>query len=225
MLSLIIPTYNERENVERMIPEIDSVLKNIKHEIIVVDDNSPDRTAEAALRLGNRYNVKVIRRAGKLGLSSAVVEGFQMATGNFLGVMDADFSHPLEKLPEMYNLLKTYDMVVGSRYVKGGDIENWPLKRRVISRGATLLALPVTRLKDPMSGFFMIRRDVLGGAKLNTRGYKICLEVYAKGRPRRVKEIPYIFRDREAGSSKMNRKEIVNYFLHVLSLYGHSIRK
>lgn len=218
---MIIPTYNEKENIKKLIPKIAKTLKT-DYEIIIVDDNSPDKTAEEAKKLGKRYNVKVIRRSGKLGLSSAVVAGFEKAKGEILGVMDADLSHPVDKLPEMLKAMKINDMVVGSRYVKGGDIGNWTLKRKIISKGATLLAKPITSLKDPMSGFFMIRRSLLK-AKLNPKGYKIALEIYAKSKPKRVKEIPIKFIDRESGSSKMNRKEIINYFLHVMSLYKNKI--
>jgi len=226
MLSFVIPTYNEKNNIERLIPSVFSVLsKNkIDAEVIIVDDNSPDGTSEAVLKLGSKYNVKLIRRAGKLGLSSAVVEGFSMAKGDSIGVMDADFSHPVELLPKMYWFLKTHDMVVASRYVKGGGIENWPLRRRLISKAATLLARPVTRLNDPMSGYFMIRRSLLDGVKLNPRGYKIGLEICAKTRPRRIREVPFTFKDRASGESKMDKKEIMNYLLHVLGLYWSRVK-
>jgi len=227
MLSIVIPTYNEKKNIEKLIPQIHRILskESIKYEIIIVDDNSPDKTAEAAKKLGKKYPVKVIKRKGKLGLSSAVVAGFKKALGDFLGVMDADLSHPVDKLPEMFKELKTHDMVVGSRYVKGGDIENWPIKRKIISKGATLLAKPVTKMKDPMSGFFMIKRSVLKIGKLNPRGYKIALEVYVKSNVRIFKEVPIIFKDREEGTSKLGGNVMVNYLIHLAQLYRFKIRR
>ncbi len=228
MISIIIPTYNEKENIKRIVPRIFSALDKakIKGEVIVVDDNSPDGTAEEAEALGKRYPVRVLKRPGKLGLSSAVLDGFKLAKGEMLGVMDADLSHPPKKIPEMIKRLESgsCEFVLGSRHVKGGKIENWPLKRKIISMGAKILSRPLTNVKDPMSGFFFLRRDVLERGRLNPKGFKIALEIVVKCKPR-VVEVPITFTDRAAGKSKMGRSEIVNYLIHIAKLYSYRIRE
>jgi dolichol-phosphate mannosyltransferase len=223
MLSLIIPTYNEEENIRKLIPEIFKVFSRhkIKGEVIVVDDDSPDGTGRMAESF---KSVKVIHRK-KRGLSSAVVEGFKHASGDFIGVMDADFSHPVEKIPEMVKpLMEGVELVIGSRHVPGGGIENWSLKRRFISRGASLLARPLTPIKDPVSGFFFLKKSVLGGVELNPLGYKIGLEIAVKGRYRSCLEVPYMFADRKRGKSKMGTREMFNYLRHILGLYWYKIK-
>lgn len=227
MISIVIPTYNEAENIERLIPQIFLLLKDsgIEGEVIVVDDNSPDGTAAIARDLSRKYPVRVLQRPAKLGLSSAVLDGFRHARGDILGVMDADLSHDVTKLPHMVYSLKDYDLVIGSRYVSGGGTRDWSKKRRLISKGATWLARPLTKVKDPMSGFFVLKRSVIEGVELSPRGYKIGLEILTKGRDARIKEIPYIFRDRKNGQSKMNRKEVLNYIFHLGKLYRHRIRR
>lgn len=172
MLSLIIPTYNERENLPILLKELFFLFKKhrIPAEVIIVDDNSPDHTANLVEELKKKYpSLHLIRRPGKLGLSSAVLTGFQKAKGELLGVMDADLSHPPEALPRLYQAITTIipeksrppDFVIGSRYTKGGKILGWPLYRKIISQGATLLARPFTKAKDPMSGLFIIRKKCL----------------------------------------------------------------
>jgi len=220
MVSIVIPTYNEKENIQKLIPMIFQALRKnrIKGEVIVVDDNSPDRTGKAAESLGKKFPVRVVHRKGKLGLSSAVLEGFKAARGDALGVMDADLSHPVEALPEMVKNLESFEMVVGSRHVPGGGIENWPLSRRMISKFAILLAKPLTSLKDTTSGYFMIRREILKGTDLNPRGFKICLEIAVKSGAK-LKEIPIIFRDRAAGESKLGGNVMWDYIMHLKDLY------
>ncbi|MFH1977834.1 MAG: polyprenol monophosphomannose synthase [Candidatus Aenigmatarchaeota archaeon] len=226
-VSVIIPTYNEKDNVKRLLPEIFSTFSknNIRGEVIIVDDNSPDGTAEVVKKMEKRFQVHVVKRRGKLGLSSAVLRGFKEAKGDILGVMDADFSHPVNKIPYMIKALKTNDIVIGSRYVPGGGIKNWPLKRKIVSKGATLLAAPVTNIKDPMSGFFFLRKSVIKGVKLNPRGYKIGLEILVKGKYEKAKEISYVFKDRAEGDSKLGIDEMVDYMVHVAGLYWHLAKK
>jgi len=225
MISIIIPTYNEADNLEKLLPQLFLVLKDkgVKTEVIVVDDNSPDGTAAIARDLSRKYPIRVLQRPAKLGLSSAVLDGFRWARGDILGVMDADFSHDVNKIPHMIAALKEYDIVLGSRYIPGGGTRGWPRKRRLISKSAALLARPITNVKDPVSGFFFLKRSVIEGVKLNPTGYKIGLEILAKGKHRKVKEIPYLFKDRQSGESKMNRREILNYILHLGRLYKHKI--
>ncbi len=227
-VSIVIPTYNEKENIQKLIPMIFQTLNKagIRAEVIVVDDNSPDKTWKAAEDLARekKLPVRVVRRKGKLGLSSAVIEGFKVAKGDVLGVMDADHSHPVEVLPEMVKGLERFEMTVGSRYVKGGDIEKWPVKRKIISKTAIMMARPLTKLKDTTSGYFMVRRDVLEGPKLNPRGFKICLEVAVKSGAR-IKEIPIIFKDRLHGESKLGSNVMWDYIVHLKDLYKHKVRK
>lgn len=226
-VSVIIPTYNEKENIKILIPKIFEVFRKnrINGEVIIVDDNSPDGTGDAADQLSKKFNVKVLHRKGKLGLSSAAVDGFKIASGDILGVVDADFSHPPEVIPKMIKCLDKADFVVGSRYTKGGGVENWSLKRIIISKGAGFLARGLTNVKDPMSGFFFFRRDVIKDTKLNPKGFKICLEILVKGDYKNVVEMPYTFAIRKFGESKLNWKEVYNYIKHVISLYWYKINE
>ncbi len=217
MISVIIPTYNEAENIPRLIPQIS---KHLRSEIIVVDDNSPDGTADVVRRLSALYPVKLIVRQKKAGLASAVLDGARQAKGEIIGVMDADLSHPAELLPTMAEQAKRADIVIASRYVSGGAITGWPVYRRAVSKVATLLARTVLRIKitDPMSGFFFVKRDLLLRTPIRTSGYKLLLNILVANRGAKVVEIPYTFRERTAGQSKMDRKEIVNYLITLARL-------
>lgn len=226
MLTLIIPTYNEKDNIERLVNEINRQAKGIR--ILVVDDNSPDGTGEIADNLKKKYrNLSVMHRKGKAGLGSAILGGFSRAKTDMIGVMDADFSHPPSLLPRMIKEMRNADIVIASRYVSGGGTdEDWSFFRRVISKGAIALAKPITSVRDTMSGFFIIRKSVIDNVKLNPGSCKICLEILAKGSYKNVKEVPFIFMNRKRGESKiMNRKEIMRYIRHVAALYAYKIRK
>jgi dolichol-phosphate mannosyltransferase len=222
---VIIPTYNERDNLEELVRRTSAACSATKmaYEIVVVDDNSPDGTGALAEQMGKSFNVKVIHRAGKLGLSTAVLDGFKVASGSILVVMDADLSHPPEKISDMVGRIARggADMVIGSRYVEGGHVENWPIHRRLISKGATLLARGLTKVKDPMSGFFAVRRDAVEGVELNPVGYKIGLEILVKGRVSKVEEVPITFADRKAGKSKLGASVTLKYIDHCIRLYEH----
>ena len=229
MISIIIPTYNERENIGRLVPAISGALKEsgMNGEIIVVDDSSPDGTSDLVKGLEKRFPVRLVRRPGKLGLSSAVLEGFRHARGDILGVMDADFSHPVKKIPELVKPIMSgkADIAVGSRKIPGGGTRGWSLFRIIMSGTAGKLASGLTGVRDPMSGFFFLRKDVIKGARLNPRGYKIGLEIMVKGRYTKIVEVPFVFRDRKMGSSKMSAGEIFNYLLHVMGLYRYKLMK
>ena len=201
-----------------MIPEIEKSLKGIAHELIVVDDNSPDGTWKIA---GAFKNVRVIRRIGERGLATAVIRGFHEARADVIGVMDADQSHPPNKLPELIKpiLAKKAELVVGSRLVKGGAVEEWPFVRKMTSWGGRLLARPLTPVKDIMSGFFFFRKSVIKGVELKPIGYKILLEILVKGHYDKALEIAYVFRNREVGQSKLNANEYWNYVKHLWRLY------
>lgn len=220
-ISIIVPTYNEKENIELLIKGIAHAFNHQDYEIIVIDDDSPDGAAEAAQSLSDVYPVKVIKRTTKLGLSSAVLEGFKNSEGEIIGVMDADLSHPPQAIPQFIQVLQDgdVDLVIGSRYVKRGGTLNWSLKRKIISRGAKILARPLTPLKDPLSGFFFLKREVIENVSLNPKGFKIGLELIVKGKYKKAVEIPYTFGDRRYGKSKLVWGEYKNYLSHLVRLY------
>ena len=223
MISIVIPTYNEKDNLGALVARISKACSKggIDAEIVIVDDNSPDGTGALAEELARTNNLKVIHRADKLGLSSAIIAGFSASSASILVMMDADLSHPPEKIPEMITKIinDEADIVIGSRYTLGGSVEKWSIYRRIVSKGAVLLARGLTKVKDPMSGFFALRRSVIEGIELNPIGFKIGLEILAKGRYARVIEVPVHYVEREAGKSKLDRSEYWNYLKQVAQLY------
>ncbi len=227
-ISIVIPTYNESENLPILIDRIVKVLEQsgIEGQIIVVDDDSPDKTWEIANDLNKTYgNIEVVRRQGKRGLSSAVLDGFTESGSPILGVMDADLSHPPEKIPELVEpiLNREADITIGSRYINSGEIEQWPLMRKLSSKLATLAACKLTSVKDPMSGFFFLRREVIENIELNPKGFKIGLEILVRGKYGNVIEVPIKFRDRIYGETKLSQKVIIDYLIHVTRLYIYKI--
>ena len=192
-------------------------------EIIVVDDNSPDGTGDIVERLAAEgYPVRCLHRPAKMGLSSGVIDGWRFARpdSEALGAMDADFSHDANIIPAMVEALSNgYELAIGSRYVKGGGIEDWPLQRKITSIVAIALAQPLTPLRDITSGYFLVRRSALEGVELDPIGFKIGLEVIAKAHYRKAIEIPYVFTDRVAGTSKLNQNEIFNYLRQLGRIY------
>lgn len=215
----MVPTYNEAQTIPVLARRLGVALDGRDWQLVVVDDGSPDGTADIAARLAPELPVTVVRRPGKLGLASAVVDGFQAATGDVLVVMDADLSHPPEIVPALVHAVASgADLAVGSRYVKGGGTVDWPLRRRIVSRVACLMGNVLVPVRDATSGFFALRRAVVEGVRLNPIGFKIGFEVIARGRYRRVVEVPYTFRDREHGVSKFGTREIVSYGLQLLQV-------
>jgi dolichol-phosphate mannosyltransferase len=167
----------------------------------------------------------VVRRAGKAGLASAVVAGFAAARGDVLLVMDADLSHPPEVAPQLIDAVDGgADVAIGSRYVRGGGTQDWPLRRRIVSRVACLMGQILVPVRDSTSGFFALRRAVIEGARLNPIGFKIGFEVLARGRYRKAVEVPYIFRDRELGKSKFGQREIIEYIQQLGQVAGDRLR-
>jgi dolichol-phosphate mannosyltransferase len=226
-LSIVIPTYHEKDNVVPLVERLHKVLSGRKYEVVFVDDNSRDGTAEAAAALSPRYPVRVMVRTNERGLASAVVHGFRNTTADIIAVMDADLQHPPEIVADLLKSIEAgADLAIGSRYVKGGSCEGWGLLRRIISRGAILLAhllLPRTRgINDPMAGLFMLRRAVIDGAQLKPTGYKILLEILIAGHFSTVTEVPYAFRIREKGKSKLSSRQQVDYLKHLYSLMRRS---
>jgi dolichol-phosphate mannosyltransferase len=225
-VSVIVPTYCEADNLPVLVPQVCKALRqaDLRGEIVIVDDNSQDDTRRVCEQLARDFPVRLIVRQTERGLSSAVLHGMQQARGTTLVVMDADLSHPPNKVPELVETLKAdadADFVIGSRYVRGGGTDDdWGLFRWLNSRAATLLALPLTRARDPMAGFFAIRKSTLEAAEsLDPIGYKIGLELIVKARCHNVREVPIQFRDRLHGESKLSLKEQVNYLRHLKRLY------
>jgi dolichol-phosphate mannosyltransferase len=222
MISVILPTYNESENIRVIVPRIFDVLtrSRLEGEIIVVDDNSPDRTAEVAAGFAKAYRVRVHVRKNDRGLATAVIKGFELASGDIYVVMDADLSHPVERIPEMVKpiLEGECEATVGSRYTCGGGCEDWPFRRRFISKVSGLLARGLSRLSDPTSGFMAIRRDALNGVTLDPIGWKIVLEVIVKTGAK-FQEVPIVFADREKGESKLDTRVQAQYIAHLWKLY------
>jgi dolichol-phosphate mannosyltransferase len=222
-LSIVVPTYNERERLEELVSAVAGVFADhrIRGELVVVDDNSPDGTGAIADGLTSRFPVQVVHRSGKLGLGSAVIEGFGRARGPVLGVMDADLSHPPSILPGMLAALQALDVdaVVGSRYIPGGGAKDWPFLRLAMSRFACVLAWPLTPVRDATSGLFLARRAAIEGVKISAAGFKICLELLMRSRIASIAEVPYVFADRAAGESKMTTREAMGYFVQLRDLY------
>jgi dolichol-phosphate mannosyltransferase len=222
--SLIVPTYNERAGLERLVSSAHAVLSahHIDAELVVVDDNSPDGTGDLAEQLAARFPMQVVHRERKLGLGSAVMAGFARARGETLGVMDADFSHPPSALPNLLAAMRALDveMVVGSRYITGGGSSHWPWPRRLLSRAGSLLARPLTPVRDSGSGLFIVRRRAVEGVRVSAPGFKIGLELFCRGRIESVAEVPFVFTDRAAGQSKMSLREGLRYLGQLLELYA-----
>jgi len=222
-LSIIIPTYNEASSLTPLVENLHQVLAGYSYEVIFVDDNSPDGTAELAQALAARYPVRVLVRRDKRGLASAVVDGLGEAQGEVVGVMDADLQHPPEVIPELVKEIQNgADIAIASRYIKGGGWQNLSLIRRAISKGAILIAhllLPSTRqVSDPMSGFFLFKKAVVAGTTLKPTGYKILLEILTLGKFEKIAEVPYSFQARRLGASKLGARQQIDYLKHVFSL-------
>jgi dolichol-phosphate mannosyltransferase len=225
-LSIVVPTFREGENIPVLIGRIDSVMSNarIPYAVIIVDDDSDDGTEEAARELGSRYPVGIMVRKDKRGLSSAVIDGIRESSGDIVAVMDADLSHPPEKLLLMVELIASgkADFVIGSRFVEGGGMPSFTLYRRLNAGISRLLARPLAEVKDPMAGFFAFRRTLLKDlGVLNPVGFKIGLEILVKTSPRKVEEIPIQFQERLFGRSKLSLREQMNYLLHLRRLYQY----
>ncbi|MBK1986281.1 glycosyltransferase [Sphaerospermopsis aphanizomenoides BCCUSP55] len=228
LLSLVIPTYKERDNIEKIVNILSGLLDEAipgNYELIVVDDDSPDLTWQVAQSLIPDYpQLRVMRRQEERGLSSAVIRGWQAATGRILGVIDGDLQHPPEVLFQLLQKIEQgADLALASRHVDGGGVSSWSVIRRFLSRGAQVLGLIILpgvlgRVTDPMSGYFMVRRSAIAGATMNPVGYKILLEVIGRGQVREIAEAGYVFRERTEGESKVTWKQYVEYIQHLIRL-------
>jgi len=224
MLSIIIPTYNEAKNIADLAVRIKACSLK-KYELIVVDDASPDGTGHIAEKLAHDHPIKVVHRDKKLGLASAVLDGFKVATGELLCVIDSDLSHPPEIIPLLLKDLELQgaDIIVASRFIKGSGIENWPKIRLLGTNLAMLAVRPLTSIKDPMSGFFILKSKVIQDKKLIPRGFKILLEILVKGKYKKAVEYPFVFVDRVYGKSKLNLKTYLDFIAQLLDLYFYKL--
>ena len=226
-LSVIVPTYNEVENIPDLIAEIDRLLQTlaIPGEILIVDDGSPDGTAEKARGVRTASELRVIVRRDHRDLSTAILEGFRQARHDVLIVCDADFSHPVEKIPELAQpiLEDRADMVIGSRYTAGGQVDGWSWRRKLFSRTAKLFARPLVTVKDPMSGFFAVRKRILGNTPFRPEGYKMGLELLVRLNLKNVVEVPILFQDRRHGVSKLGSGMVLASLRHLWRLMAFQL--
>lgn len=224
-LSIVIPTYREVENIPHMLARLDRLRReyNLTLDVLFMDDNSNDGSVEAVEKAGHDW-ARIVVRSGEPGLARAVIDGFERARYPVMVCMDCDLSHPVEVIPQMVLALATgQQFVLGSRYVAGGSTDDdWGMFRYLNSYVATLLARPLTKVRDPMSGFFALRRaDFAKAEDLNPVGYKIALELIVKCHFDNVAEVPIHFTDRVHGESKLSLREQLKYIKHVRRLYIH----
>jgi dolichol-phosphate mannosyltransferase len=229
-ISIIVPTYNESQNIVSILKSIrENIPKGIQTETIVIDDNSPDGTGKiveeyiSSIKKIAENTIDIIHRKAKYGLSSAILNGIQNAKGETIVIMDSDFSHPPQIIPKMIEAFKKYqcDLVVASRYITGGNIQGWTKKRKLMSKIATVIAKKGlgVKTKDPMSGFFAFKKNIIRELNFDTLGYKFLLEILVKTKGINVKEIPYCFENRKFGSSKLDSSTVIDYFKSVWKLY------
>ncbi len=222
-ISIVVPTYNERDNLAPLTERIFATLEPDTAELLIVDDNSPDGTAAVAEELSEKYPVRCLIRHDERGLATAVIRGLREARGELCVAMDADLSHPPEAIPKLLEAMRDpqVEMVIGSRFVPGGKVDlHWPLHRRLNSWVARMMARPLTSAKDMMAGFFCVRRRELQLDRLDPVGYKIALELIVRHGWKHVVEVPITFADRSAGQTKLNLAEQLRYLRHLRRLYA-----
>jgi len=230
-VSLIIPTYNEKANIAPLVEAVRSALGDIPWEIIIVDDDSPDQTFAEVSRLArDEPRLRCLRRVGRRGLSSAVIEGALVANGSAIAVMDADFQHDERILKQMYEKLTSTgaDIVVATRYADGGGIGEWDATRAKMSDFATRMAgmLVGNQTSDPMSGFFMVRREIFASViyDLSQQGYKILLDIISSSHtPLKIEEVPYVFRTRQEGESKISIMVLAQFLFLIIEKLTHGL--
>jgi len=228
IISIIIPTYNEAENIGDILKRIIETLGkiNIEYEILIVDDASADNTAGIAEKILGESGRAIRRVSEKKSLSLSVLDGIKQARGSAIVVMDADGSHPPELIPVFIKELKEgYDLIIGSRYVKGGGTKGFPFKRKFISAFACFLGRLVTKIKDNTSGFFCIKKSALDGVNLTPDGFKIGLEIFVKAHHASFKEVPFTFSDRMKGKSKLKPKVVAQYLNQILNLLVYKLSR
>jgi dolichol-phosphate mannosyltransferase len=226
-LSVVVPTFKESENIglflEALCDSLDPVLPGA-YEIVVMDDDSPDGTLDVAAAVAaSRPQVRLVKRLNKRELSTAVIRGWQLSRGQVLSTINADFQHPPALIAGLWQSIQTNDLVVASRYCKGGGVGNWSIYRRILSRGASLIGqiiLPqvYNRTTDPLSGCYMFRRQAIVNVELNPLGYKSLIEILVRGRVRTIAEFPYQMRERERGASKATGARSLDYVKQLIRL-------
>lgn len=222
-VTIVVPTYNERDNIERLSTRIFAACDPATTELLIIDDNSPDGTAAEVERVASRFPVRCVARTSERGLATAVIRGLREANAPLAIVMDADLSHPPEKIGELVAAMQDphVQMAIGSRFVPGAKVDlYWPLHRRLNSLFGRLLARPLTPVRDMMSGFFCVRTSGLRLDTLAPVGYKIALELIVRHRWTNVVEIPIVFTDRAAGKTKLTVGEQLRYLRHLKRLYS-----
>lgn len=226
-VSIIVPTYNEVENIKPLITEIfGEIDKNkIDLEIIFVDDNSPDGTGKEAEKYAVNFPIQVLHRSGKLGLGSAVIEGFKKSNRDIIGVMDADLSHDPTILNSLIGHLDTHDIAIGSRFEIDSSVDQWNWRRKIISYSGVTLAKLLTGVKDPLSGYFFLDRQIINDINLTTKGYKILLEILVKANYKKLKEVPFTFRVRKHSVSKLNYKEYILFIKQIITYFFIKLSK
>ncbi|MBI5085709.1 MAG: polyprenol monophosphomannose synthase [Acidobacteria bacterium] len=226
-LSLVVPTLNEGENIAAFLRAVRDQLEPVaagRYEIIVIDDDSPDRTWEIAASLASEIPaLRVVRRRTEKALSAAVIRGWQTATGEILGTINADFQHPPAVLPALLEQMNRADLAIASRFAEGGGLGDWAAHRRLNSRiahtlGRVLLPHAFRRTSDPLSGCYLVRRDAISGVELHPLGFKTLMEILVRGRIRTIGECSYEMRARKMGRSKLRARHWFDFFFHLLRL-------
>jgi dolichol-phosphate mannosyltransferase len=227
-VSVVLPTYNERDNIESVLRRVDATFQagQLDGEIVVVDDDSPDGTADAIHALKLSVPIRVFVRKNERGLSTAIFDGIGLARSEVFVFMDADLSHEPETIPAMTEPLfaDLADMVIGSRFVEGGSVEDWPWYRHVISTVASWPARMLTRVTDPLAGFVAGRKSMLEGIQFRPLGYKVALEMLVRCDTARIQEVPIQFRNRDQGQSKLSLRVQGAYLWHLQRLFKHRMK-
>lgn len=225
-LSIIIPTLNEEKNIEEIITQLIKILNNNTYEILIVDDYSKDKTKQLVENLyTHNKKIKFLQKKKRSpDLSKSIMYGIQKSKGDTILVLDADLSHPVKKAKKMIDMIskEDYQIIVGCRK----HVENWEFHRKIISKIGTILIRPVTKIEDPLSGFFIFKKEILKDIKLKPLGYKILIEILGRTQNIKIKELFYTFKTRKYGESKLNTKIMMLFIIQIIRIYMHiAIRK
>lgn len=231
-LALVIPTFCEAGNICELLNAVRRALDpvGVHYEILVVDDESCDGTGELVNEIaGSDPRVRLLVRRGERGLSGAILHGWRHTDADIVGVMDADLQHPPELLPQLLRaILDDRDIAIGSRYTEGGEVGRWKRLRKLCSSTAVSMTWPLQRrgmlTKDPMSGYFLVRRSCLGDIRFQQEGFKLLLEILVRGKITTIQEIPFVFGERVSGASKANLRVATDFVRLLVRLYAERLR-